>query len=184
MATLYEKLTKNVGAVVCDAGKQWNGLSTGQKVAAGIGGAAVGLASYVTWYRITEKMSNKFNGYTTSREAINGLDLTDKVAIITGCNTGIGEQTAKTLYEQGCNVIMACRNVSKAEAARSDIMNSTEASTGTITAMELDLSSLQSVRDFAGSFSKESGSVDYLILNAGVMALPKFTTSTDGYVCP
>jgi len=181
MSTLYEKLTHNFGRLVCRAGQQWNGMSTGQRVLTAIGGAFASVSSYVLYYRITEKMSNKFNSYTSSREAINGLDLTNKVAIVTGCNTGIGKETAKVLYEQGCTVIMACRNMKKAEAARSDIINSTDASTGTIAVMQLDLSSLQSVYDFAVTFSNDSSALDYLILNAGIMALPEYKLSADGY---
>ena len=138
------------------------------------------LAGYILWFRIKEK-SLPFNGYSTSKEAMNGMDLSGKTAIVTGSNNGIGKQTVKTMYEHGCNIIMACRNLKKANDARSDIINSTAASTGTIEVMKLDLSSLQSVRDFAAAFMETSKSIDYLILNAGIMAVPEFKTSTEGY---
>ena len=145
--------------------------------------------AFVGAYIAVEKMK-PFNKFTTAEEAINGVDLTGKTAIITGANIGLGKQTAKTMYEQGCNVVMACRNMTKAEAARKSIMDSTEASTGTIECRELDLSSLQSVREFALSFTndltqKKDGDtkLDYLILNAGILQPPgtEFTCSTDGY---
>ena len=46
--------------------------------------------------------------------------------------------------------------------------------------MQLDLSSLQSVRDVASACSQTNSSLDYLVLNAGIAALPKFTTSKEG----
>jgi len=141
MSTLFERLTNTVTS-------RYATMSIGQKVLAGFGAVAASAVTYIAYYRITEKMK-PFNSYTTSDEAINGLDLTDKYAIVTGSNTGIGKETAKILYKQGCNVIMACRNTSKAEEARNDIVNSVEASKGTVTVLKLDLSSLKSVNEFA-----------------------------------
>jgi len=135
---------------------------------------------YVASYIFTEK-KKKFNKFTTSEEAIDGKDLSDKWAIVTGSNNGLGKQTVKTMYEQGCNLIMACRNLKKANAARKEILDATESSKGTMEVMQLDLSSLQSVRDFAAAFSERSCGLDYLILNAGIMAVPEWTPSTDGY---
>jgi len=176
MSTLFEQLTKR-------ATTQWlrfAELSVGQKIAVGVGSIFASVASYVVYYRISDKM-RLFNSYTTSKDALANMDLTDKTAIVTGCNTGIGKQTIKTLYEAGCNVIMACRNTTAAESARSDIMDTTPASTATIEVFALDLSSLQSVRDFAVAYTSKERPVDYLINNAGIMALPEFKTSTDGY---
>eukprot|EP01083_Nonionella_stella_P207870 754769_1 len=78
--------------------------------------------TYIIYYRITEK-SKKFNSYTTAEEGINGMNLTNKYCIVTGSNSGIGKETAKILYKQGCNVIMACRNLEKANKALNDIKN-------------------------------------------------------------
>lgn len=138
------------------------------------------MVGYKYWFRVNEK-SLPFNKYTTSNEAMAGIDLSGKIAIITGCNTGIGKHTAKRMYQHGCSIIMACRNLEKANKARLDMLDSAAASPGTIDVMQLDLSSLQSVHDFASAFSKTSKSIDYLILNAGIMALPEFEISTDGY---
>lgn len=76
---------------------------------------------------------------------------------------------------------MACRNTQKADDARNDIVNSVDASKGTITVLKLDLSSLQSVREFATEFTAKYKEINYLINNAGIMALPQYKTSTDGY---
>ena len=138
------------------------------------------LMAFVSWYRMTER-ALPFNSYTTSAEAMNSIDLSGKVAIITGSNKGIGKQTAATMYEHGCTIIMACRSLTRAEKARSDIIERTGASSGEIKLLRLDLSSLQSVRDFAAAFVKMSHSIDYLILNAGIMGVHEFTMSTEGY---
>ena len=179
--SLLEKISDIFRTLVSWAQNKWFLMSKPQKLATGmIGGAGASLVSWLLWHRVTNKMK-KFSGYTTSVEALNGMDLSGKVAIVTGSNAGIGKQTVKTLYDHGCDVIMACRNMDKADKARLDIINSTDASTGSIVTMEMDLSSLQSVRDFAVDFTKTNQSVDYLICNAGIAALNEFETSKDGY---
>ena len=75
---------------------------------------------------------------------------------------------------------MACRNTSKADAARNDIVNSIQASKGTLTVIKLDLSSLKSVNDFAKEYNKKYEKLNYLINNAGIMALPEYRETTDG----
>ena len=69
----------------------------------------------------------------------------------------------------------------KGQCRTLEIINSSYAQTGTIKVRKLDLFSLQSVRDFANQFSEQSESLDFLILNAGIMTIPEFTTSADGY---
>eukprot|EP00483_Globobulimina_turgida_P001247 UN01249 len=65
----------------------------------------------------------EYNYRTTSAQAANGMDITNKVVIVTGANTGIGKPTAKTLLSHGATVIMACLNKQKAEKAKKDIIN-------------------------------------------------------------
>jgi NAD(P)-dependent dehydrogenase (short-subunit alcohol dehydrogenase family) len=103
-------------------------------------------------------------------------DLTGKVAVITGANSGIGLVTATQLAKQGATVVIACRNAAKgAEAVK-------KASSGEniIVCMALDLSSLESVRAFAAEFQGKHSRLDFLVLNAGVMACPKSLTK-DGF---
>merc|ERR1719320_763121 len=184
MSTPFQLLTKSLSTYSQQARSTWELLSFWQKTV--IGGVAAyigGISLYALYFRVSSKRK-KFNAYTTSTEAINGIDLSNKVAIIIGCNTGIGKETAKIMYQQGATVIMACRNAAKAEAAKQDILRAPflqpSPFTGKLQCMQLDLSSLQSVRDFAAAFSQKYSSLDYLVLNAGIMALPKFTTSKDG----
>jgi len=104
--------------------------------------------------------------------------LSGKTAIVTGANTGLGYETAKSLARNGVHVVMACRNIDKAEAARSKIMAG--GSKISLTVMELDLNKLSSVRDFAERFNKKHDKLDLLINNAGVM-MPPASKTKDGF---
>lgn len=101
-----------------------------------------------------------------------------KVVIITGCNTGIGKQTALELARRGGKIYMACRDPIKCEDARLEIIEKTK--NENIFNRTLDLNSLESVRTFANNFLNEESKLDILINNAGVMATPK-TLTKDGY---
>lgn len=101
-----------------------------------------------------------------------------KVVIVTGCNTGIGKQTALELAKRGGIVYMACRDSAKCEEARQEVIEKSK--NEQVYNKVLDLNSLQSVRDFAESFLKEQSTLDILINNAGIMAAPK-TYTTDGF---
>lgn len=98
--------------------------------------------------------------------------------VITGANSGIGKETARSLAALGYTVIMACRDPGRAEAARRDIM----ATSGSdkVTAMPVDLSSLDSVRAFAAAFAERFDRLDVLINNAGLICLTKRLTE-DGF---
>uniref|UniRef100_A0A8C6WJS4 Dehydrogenase/reductase (SDR family) member 13a, duplicate 3 n=1 Tax=Neogobius melanostomus TaxID=47308 RepID=A0A8C6WJS4_9GOBI len=90
-----------------------------------------------------------------------------KTAVVTGSNTGIGKATALDLAKRGARVILACRSRERAEAAVYDIRR--ESGNNQVLFMPLDLSSLQSVRDFVKTFLKTEPRLDFLINNAGVM---------------
>ena len=98
------------------------------------------------------------------------VDLTGKVAIVTGANTGIGKETARGLVERGATVILACRNVKKGEAAAKEIG-------GRATRVkELNLASFASVREFCKQINKEEKKVDILINNAGMFTMNRELT--------
>ena len=97
-------------------------------------------------------------------------DLTNKVAIITGGNSGIGFQIALEFARRGATVHLACRNASKADNAVSEITNQIPESHGRMETHPLDTSSLASVRAFAEEWK---GEVDILMHNAGVASVPE-----------
>jgi NAD(P)-dependent dehydrogenase (short-subunit alcohol dehydrogenase family) len=105
-------------------------------------------------------------------------DQTGRVAVITGANTGLGYETATALAAKGARVVLAVRNLDKGKAA-ADLI--TRAHTGAdVSITELDLTSLQSVRDAADQIRAGFDQIDLLVNNAGVMMTPKSTT-TDGF---
>ncbi|XP_022672921.1 retinol dehydrogenase 11-like [Varroa destructor] len=106
-------------------------------------------------------------------------DLTGTVAIVTGSNTGLGKTTAHALAACGGKVILACRNLKKAEAARKDIM----AATGNqkVVCKPLDLASFRSVREFAKDITSTEQRLDILINNAGLLTPSRHETTEDGY---
>jgi NAD(P)-dependent dehydrogenase (short-subunit alcohol dehydrogenase family) len=102
-----------------------------------------------------------------------------RLAIVTGANIGLGYDTALALAGQGCSVILACRNLDKAEAARARIVARHKGAH--IECMVLDLSSLKSVRSFAAAFARRHQALDLLINNAGIMMPPYATLRIDRF---
>lgn len=98
-------------------------------------------------------------------------DLSGRTAIVTGASSGIGFVEARTLAEHGAHVILAVRNVEAGRAAAERI-------SGATTVEHLDLSSLASVREFAGRIERP---VDLLVNNAGVMSPPVRRETVDGF---
>jgi len=93
-----------------------------------------------------------------------------KTAVVTGANSGLGFNTTKALALKGAKVIMACRNLEKGEMARQLIINEGVAEEPVV--WHLDLASLESVKQFALKFAATGKSLDLLINNAGLMAIP------------
>jgi NAD(P)-dependent dehydrogenase (short-subunit alcohol dehydrogenase family) len=105
-------------------------------------------------------------------------DLTGKIVIVTGANSGIGYETARALACKNATVILACRNREKGEVAIRRIdQEYPEAKT---TLMRLDLSDLAWVRCFADEFVSHYNRLDILINNAGIMAIP-FGKTANGF---
>lgn len=103
-------------------------------------------------------------------------DLSGRIYVVTGANSGSGLATARQLASQGAHVVGACRRVDAGEEAFAgfgDVAGSAEV-------MKLDLGSLASVRAFAEAFTHKFDRLDGLVNNAGVMAPPKGTTE-DGF---
>lgn len=105
-------------------------------------------------------------------------DQSGKTIVITGANSGIGFEATKLLADKGAHVIMACRSQARAETAREQILQAVPGAT--LTLKTLDLSDLQSIRDFAATLHSEFTSLDVLLNNAGVMA-PPLTRTREGF---
>jgi len=105
-------------------------------------------------------------------------DQTGRTAVVTGANSGLGLVTARELARKGANVVLACRNLEKGESARGDC--GAQAPDAEVELEELDLASLDSVREFAERFRSGHQGLDLLINNAGVMATPRRSTA-DGF---
>ncbi len=101
-----------------------------------------------------------------------------KTIIVTGANTGIGFETALALYEKGAHIVLACRDLKSAEKAMIQIQQSS--GTGSVECGVLDLSSLDSVREFAHNFTENHQKLHILINNAGVM-IPPPSKTTEGF---
>ncbi len=99
-------------------------------------------------------------------------DLTGRVMIVTGGNSGLGLEAVRALAGKGATVVMACRSTERGESAKKAIGDTA----GTIDILRLDLADLASVREFADTFQKKYDRLDLLLNNAGVMATPYLTT--------
>lgn len=100
--------------------------------------------------------------------------LTDKVAIVTGANSGIGLAAAKDLANRGATVILACRDPRRAETARRQIVETT--GNTQVYCKRLDLTSFQSVHEFADDILRTQNRLDILVNNAGTGKLDNSLT--------
>jgi len=103
--------------------------------------------------------------------------LDGKTVIVTGASSGIGKETALELAHRGARVILACRNIKKADSVKEMIVK--ESGNENVVVRELDLASLSSVRKFAAEILKSESRLDVLINNAGCVTLEK-TLTEDG----
>jgi NAD(P)-dependent dehydrogenase (short-subunit alcohol dehydrogenase family) len=106
------------------------------------------------------------------------LDLTGKLAVVTGASDGVGLGLAIRLAEAGAELVLPVRNPIKGAAAVARIRE--QAPDATVTTRELDLASLDSVKDLADKLNAEARPIDILVNNAGVMTPPTRHTTQDG----
>lgn len=104
--------------------------------------------------------------------------LDGKTVIVTGANTGIGKETALEMARRGARVILACRDMAKAEKVAREIRETT--ANKNILVKKLDLASLKSIRSFGEEIMREESRLDILINNAGIMRCPHWKTE-DGF---
>ncbi|HEX3898654.1 MAG TPA: oxidoreductase [Mycobacteriales bacterium] len=105
-------------------------------------------------------------------------DQSGKVAVITGANSGLGYHTALELARRGARVVVASRSDVRGKEAVARII--AEVPDSDLDLRSLDLANLANIRTFADGVASSYPSIDLLINNAGVMAIPRSTT-VDGF---
>jgi NAD(P)-dependent dehydrogenase (short-subunit alcohol dehydrogenase family) len=108
------------------------------------------------------KIGSGFDATSTAAEVLAGIDLTGKLALVTGGYSGIGLETTRALVNAGAHVVVPARRRATAEEALAGIEN--------VEVDDLDLADLDSVRAFADRFLATGRGIDILIANAGIMA--------------
>lgn len=110
-------------------------------------------------------------GFTSTAEEVTaGLDLTGQTIVVTGCNSGIGQETARVLALRGAHVIGTARTVEKAKEALAPFGKET-------TAIACDLAEPKDVARAAKEIAGLGKALDAIVCNAGIMALPERTLS-------
>ncbi|WKE67857.1 SDR family NAD(P)-dependent oxidoreductase [Streptomyces sp. WP-1] len=118
------------------------------------------------------KIGSGFGATSTADEVLEGIDLSGKLALVTGGYSGIGLETTRALVKAGARVVVPARRPETAEQALAGLSG--------VEVDELDLGDLESVRRFAERFLASGRSLDIVIDSAGIMACPE-TRVGDGW---
>ncbi|MFB4282456.1 MULTISPECIES: SDR family NAD(P)-dependent oxidoreductase [unclassified Nonomuraea] len=111
------------------------------------------------------KIGSGFGARSTADDVLHGIDLSGKLAIVTGGYSGIGLEATRALTRAGAHVVVPARRVETAGAAVRGIDG--------VEVDELDLGDLDSVRGFADRFLATGRSAEIVINSAGIMACPE-----------
>ncbi|KAJ4135469.1 hypothetical protein NW765_009440 [Fusarium oxysporum] len=107
-------------------------------------------------------------------------DLSDKIMIVTGSNTGLGFEASQHLLRLGVGkLIMAVRSVDKGEKARKELLQLTKRSPESIEVWHLDMASYESVKSFSARAIAELPTIDVVLANAGLATSDKFSMAED-----
>jgi NAD(P)-dependent dehydrogenase (short-subunit alcohol dehydrogenase family) len=117
-----------------------------------------------------------FHARTTASQVLEGIDLTDRHAVVTGGSSGIGAETVRALATAGAAVTVATRRPELAAPLIKELSAVPEA--GPVQAVELDLADMSSVASFVQQWH---GPLDMLVGNAGIMALPSLCLNDQGW---
>ena len=114
-------------------------------------------------------VNSGFGAKSEPNEILEGIDLTGKVAMVTGGYSGIGLETVRGLRDSGAKVIVPARRTDVAKSELSGVVEENDI-------IEMDLSDPDSVMNFVNEFNSSGISLDILINNAAVMACPQMQT--------
>ena len=112
-----------------------------------------------------QRLNSGFGAHSTTADVLGGIDLTGRLAVVTGGHGGLGLETTRALAGAGARVVVAARRPAVAREAVAAIAG--------VEVDELDLSDLGSVESFAGRFLATGRRIDFMINNAGIMAVPE-----------
>jgi NAD(P)-dependent dehydrogenase (short-subunit alcohol dehydrogenase family) len=112
------------------------------------------------------KIGSGFDAQSTADDVLRGLDLSGRLAVVTGGYSGLGLETTRALVRAGAHVVVPARRPDVARSALADLGGSVEVD-------ELDLGELASVEAFAKRFLDSGRRIDMMIDNAGIMACPE-----------
>jgi NAD(P)-dependent dehydrogenase (short-subunit alcohol dehydrogenase family) len=121
-----------------------------------------------------------FGATSTTEEVLSGVNLHGKRILVTGVSAGLGVETVRSLAAHGAQVVGAARDLTKAEAATTQVRKDAATHGGSFELVEVDLASLKSVRACADKLLAKAEPFDVVIANAGVMATP-FGHTADGF---
>jgi WW domain-containing oxidoreductase len=116
---------------------------------------------------IKPKGPNGFGSSSTAEDVSQGVDMTGKIILVTGCNSGLGLETARVLALRGAHIIGLARTLEKAEVALSQFKGAKT------TAIACELSDPKSIREAIQAIKSLHLKLDSVICNAGIMALPR-----------
>lgn len=118
---------------------------------------------------VQHKIGSGFGAHSTATEVLSGVDLSGKVAIVTGGYSGIGLETTRALAAAGAHVVVPAR---RPDHARQEL-SGMGGLRGGVEVDELDLGDLTSVAAFSERFLGTGREIDIMINNAGIMACPE-----------
>ncbi|MEV3911899.1 SDR family NAD(P)-dependent oxidoreductase [Streptomyces canus] len=111
------------------------------------------------------KIGSGFGAHSTADDVLSGIDLSGKLAIVTGGYSGLGLETTRALTKAGARVVVPARRPDTAWKALAGLDG--------VELDELDLGDLESVRAFAERFLDSGRTIDFVIDSAGIMACPE-----------
>jgi NAD(P)-dependent dehydrogenase (short-subunit alcohol dehydrogenase family) len=124
---------------------------------------------------ITDIPRSAYGFATTSDEVAANYNLSGKTVLITGCNSGLGYESLRTLVARGAHVIGTARTLAKAQDACASVTHA--GSSGKATPLVCELTDMNSVVACADDVNRlldaSNAPLDILMCNAGIMALPK-----------